>query len=136
MRAADGSRHWFEASGQPIQHGSEQAEVVVIRDITEWSLRRLQEAFVAKAEHELRTPLTVLCSALELRQRSLTPGANGERRQRYLALALLQTRRLSLLINDLVDLARIQHGGLQLAREWWRRRSKRGSCWGKAPGWC
>ena len=69
----DGTRRWFEASGQPIRSaGEELGGVVAIRDITERSLHlRLQDEFVALASHELRTPLTPLSAYLQLLGRLL-----------------------------------------------------------------
>ena len=45
--------------------------VVVIRDITDRSLLRLQDEFLAMASHELRTPLTALFGYLQLHLRRL-----------------------------------------------------------------
>src|SRR5256714_14355661 len=62
LPAADGSRGWYEANGQPLGDPTEGGEggaghaVVVIRDITLSSQhRRLQDEFLALASHELRT---------------------------------------------------------------------------------
>ena len=47
LPGADGARRWFEATGQPIQsEGVDQGSVVVIRDITDRSLRRMQEEYL------------------------------------------------------------------------------------------
>ncbi|MEI8167796.1 MAG: CheR family methyltransferase, partial [Chloroflexales bacterium] len=53
-----GERRWYEAVGQPVHgDGAQIWGVVVIRDITERSLRRMQEQFIGLVSHELRTPL-------------------------------------------------------------------------------
>src|SRR5205085_9557671 len=55
LATPDGGRRWYEASGQPIQGLEGEQAVVVIRDITDRSVRRLQDEFLAMASHELRT---------------------------------------------------------------------------------
>src|SRR5438067_420374 len=75
-----GSRRWFEASGQSVNINGIRGGVVVIRDVTDRSLRQLQEQFVALAGHELRTPLTALRGSLQLLQRGL--GDVDERAER------------------------------------------------------
>jgi two-component system CheB/CheR fusion protein len=116
LTAADGTRRWFEAHGQPIQGGGQECAVIIIRDITERSLRRLQDEFLALASHELRTPLTPLHGYLEMLISVLEPSAD-ERTRRYAAQALVQTRRLRMLVNDLLDVARLQTGKLSLNAE-------------------
>jgi two-component system CheB/CheR fusion protein len=112
--SAHGGRRWFEANGQPIITGDVVVGgVIVIRDITDRSLRRLQNEFLAQAAHELRTPLTSTQAALQLllqRGSRMTP----EGSQRNLAIALAQVRRLGSLVSDLVDVARLQNGKLNL----------------------
>jgi two-component system, chemotaxis family, CheB/CheR fusion protein len=74
----NGSRRWFEATGEPIQSDSDTAGgVVVIRDVSDRSVRQLQEQFVALAGHELRTPLTALRGSLQLLRRAM-PEASTE----------------------------------------------------------
>ena len=70
LREPEGSRRWYEASGQPLLiNGVQQGGVVVIRDVTDRSLRHLQEQFLAVAGHELRTPLTALSLSIDLAAR-------------------------------------------------------------------
>jgi signal transduction histidine kinase len=76
--------------------------------------RRLQHqeaarrAFVATASHELRTPLASLDAMLELLAEDLKEGdVDIEDAQVLLERARLQTRRLSRLASDLLDLSRI-----------------------------
>jgi two-component system CheB/CheR fusion protein len=90
--------------------------VVVIRDVTDRSLRQLQEQFVALAGHELRTPLTALRGSLQLLQRELGDAAN-ERVTRYSELALVQAGLLSDLVQDLADVIRLQGGQLPIQRQ-------------------
>ena len=116
LPSADGSRRWFEAIGQPLKFGSLNGGVVVIRDVTERSLRQLQEQFVALAGHELRTPLAALRASLQLLQRQMDQPAE-ERLGRYAQVALTQAGFLGDLVQDLADVIRLQAGHLRVERE-------------------
>jgi two-component system, chemotaxis family, CheB/CheR fusion protein len=116
VSSEDGSRRWYEASGQPIRDGLPGVgTVVVIRDITDRSLRLLQEEFMSVASHELRTPMTALRGYLEMLQQHISSG--DERSQRYVSIALAMVERLIRLISDLLDVGRLQSGKFELALE-------------------
>lgn len=74
----------------------------------------LQDAFLAMLSHELRTPLTSIQNAVRClgSQSEETPG-----RQRTQALIERQVRRMTQLVDDLLDVSRITHGRLHLQRE-------------------
>jgi signal transduction histidine kinase len=77
---------------------------------------RGRDEFLSVASHELRTPLTALQLALAGVQRGRERGV--ERREeegRRLARALEQTQRLSVLVDELLDVARARTGALALA---------------------
>lgn len=96
----------------PLPRGSEAAVVVVLRDLTE--LRRLESIrrdFVASASHELRTPVAAIRGYAE----TLAAGVKDEATAaRFLAGLSRQAERLSNLIDDLLDLSRIESGGMRL----------------------
>jgi two-component system CheB/CheR fusion protein len=110
----EGTRRWFEATGSPI---TPEGGVVVIRDITDRSLRRVQEEFLALASHELRTPLTPIQGYLQLLGRLLQIGGDSARARRYLGLVQEHLRNLQRLIEDLLDVGRLQEGKLTLRRD-------------------
>ncbi len=112
VTAADGTRCWYEARGEPIRDGGAGAGVVVIRDVTDRSLRHQQEEFLGAVSHELRTPLTSLQGYLDLLGRRLP--ADLADSQRYVTGARQQVRRLSLLVQDLLDAERLRTGKLTL----------------------
>ena len=112
FRDSKGDRHWLEAIGQPV-HGNEMADwsVMVLRDITERSLRRVQEQFLSLISHELRTPITVI-KGYSQRIESFLRKKEGdfEKPLENLAQVLAQVEHLRRLINDLVDVNRLQSG--------------------------
>src|SRR5438067_10041314 len=115
LPAADGSRCWYEANGQPLHHGGAGHAVVVIRDITLSSQhRRLQDEFLALASHELRTPLTAIQGYLALMQPSLQRRGADQHLALYATTAQHHMRRLVALVGDLVDVTRLQSGKLTL----------------------
>lgn len=113
----DDVRRWFEATIQPVlvEDGS-RLGVVVIRDISERSLRQLQQQFLALASHELRTPLTTLSGSLQLIARRLPEEDNSERLRRYVTRALEQVKRLEEHISELTDIVHLQSGAFRVER--------------------
>ncbi|MDD9913807.1 MAG: HAMP domain-containing sensor histidine kinase, partial [Rhodospirillaceae bacterium] len=79
-------------------------------------LNRLKSEFVSTASHELRTPLTSIHGALRL----ISSGALGavpEKIRELLDIAVRNSEHLTLLINDLLDLQRIESGTIEIRRE-------------------
>ena len=78
------------------------------------ALERARSAFIANASHELRTPLTALGGYLEL----LTEGGLTEaERDEFLDTMGEQVQRLTKLATDLLDLSRLDAGGLTVAHD-------------------
>ena len=113
LGAAAGEWRYYEATGRSIPH-EDLGGVLVIRDITERSLHRLQDRFMALAGHELRTPLTVLQGTLQVLLKAIAT----EPESRALAeRALVQCRRLTRLVDELLDATRLQYDRYALQRE-------------------
>ena len=88
--------------------------VVTFRDITErLAIDRMKDEFVSTVSHELRTPLTSIRGALGLLASGLI-GNITERGQKMLDIAVTNTDRLVRLINDILDLERIDSGRVEL----------------------
>jgi two-component system, OmpR family, phosphate regulon sensor histidine kinase PhoR len=107
--------HIFAAVFAPIID-DEQAcagAVAVFRDITETKrLENLKTEFLNMVAHELRTPLTPIIAYIQL---ILIRDPPPEKVKKYASLIFRETQRLSTLINDLLDLSRIESGkGLTL----------------------
>ncbi len=73
-------------------------------------LNQLKDDFISTVSHELRTPLTSLKVALQMLQ--VTPP--GEKQAQYLAIAQRECQREIELINDLLDLQRLEAGAYAL----------------------
>lgn len=69
---------------------------------------RLKTEFLASVSHELRTPLTSIRSFAEILGRY--EDQDPEERRRYVSIITAETDRLSHLINDLLDLTKIEAG--------------------------
>ncbi|GHE22875.1 sensor histidine kinase [Halomonas urumqiensis] len=75
-------------------------------------LDRLKDEFVAMVSHELRTPLTSIRAFAEiLRDSHALP---EEKRVHFLDVVVLESQRLSRLIEEILDLARLESGRLTL----------------------
>jgi PAS domain S-box-containing protein len=88
--------------------------VSVFRDITrEIEVDRMKSEFVATVSHELRTPMTSIKGYADL----LLLGAAGqitEQQQRFLGTIKTNADRLSLLVNELLDISRVDRGVVKL----------------------
>jgi PAS domain S-box-containing protein len=88
--------------------------VSIFRDIThEVQVDRLKSEFVANVSHELRTPMTSIKGYVEI----LLMGAAGplsDQQGHFLKIVQSNTERLSVLVNDLIDLSRIETGRVSL----------------------
>jgi signal transduction histidine kinase len=71
---------------------------------------RLKSEFFANISHELRTPLTLVISPVTEMLRSAGPGAEAN----ALKVVLRNATRLLRMIDDLLDLAKLEAGGLRL----------------------
>ncbi len=117
MEAPGGALRYFEACGNPIQGPNGHAGgVVTIRDITDRSVRALQDRFLAMASHELRTPLVPLTGYLDMLGKLLDDRADP-RARRYASQARREVARLTSLVGNLVDVVRLQTGKLTLRLE-------------------
>jgi NtrC-family two-component system sensor histidine kinase KinB len=113
-----GSQH-YQFSIMPMRSSSQaiQGVVLLLRDITRLrELDRLKSEFVLTASHELRTPLTSVSMAVDLLLESAAAKLTGKERE-LLEACHEDVQRLRALVNDLLDLSRIEAGKLDLAFE-------------------
>ncbi len=106
----------LEASVAGGHRPHEACVVLVIHDITD--VRRLETVrkdFVANVSHELRTPLTSIRGYVE----ALQDGGKDdpETTTQFLAIIATQSERLNLILDDLLQLSRIESGQMAFKRE-------------------
>ena len=113
---SDGSAFPAEYALTPIlDQGRFSGAVLSFRDISQrFALDRLKDEFISTVSHELRTPLTSIRGALGLLS-SGTLGQVNDKANNLLRIALSNSDRLVRLINDILDLERIQSGREPLA---------------------
>jgi len=89
--------------------------VSIFQDIThQVEVDRLKSEFVATVSHELRTPMTSIKGYVEI----LLMGAAGrltEQQTHFLEIVKANTERLAILVNDLLDISRIEAGRITLS---------------------
>ncbi|EKD97985.1 MAG: hypothetical protein ACD_23C00642G0001, partial [uncultured bacterium] len=72
------------------------------------SLDRLKDDFMSSVTHELRTPLTSIRALAELMRDD--PAMEEARRSQFIAIIVSETERLSRLVNQVLDMAKIESG--------------------------
>jgi two-component system phosphate regulon sensor histidine kinase PhoR len=111
-----GRRLHIEASVTESDGENDACAILVFHDMTE--LRRLEivrKDFVANVSHELRTPLTSIKGYIE----ALLDGAKDdpETSTKFLDIILKQSDRLNLILEDLLQLSKIESGQVLFKRE-------------------
>ncbi len=94
-------------SARPLEGGG---TLLVLSDVTD--LRRLETIrrdFVANVSHELKTPLTAIAGYAE----TLAAEASDPHAVRFAQIIVENARRMQRLVDDLLDLSRIESGGWQ-----------------------
>ena len=110
----NGARFPIEIGAREVRLGREHFFVVIVRDISERKeMEQMKSEFVSTVTHELRTPLTSIRGTLGL----IMAGAVGElpeKAQEMVAIADRNTQRLAELVNDILDMEKIDSGRLEI----------------------
>lgn len=92
--------------GLRLSEAESVSQVLYLRDIThETEVDRIKSEFLATAAHELRTPMTSIHGFVELLR---TREMSKDRRDELLAIVTQQSSRMVAILNQLLDLARIE----------------------------
>jgi two-component system sensor kinase FixL len=129
----DGTEFACEISLSPIEVDGRPCVIAAVRDVTERKKRergaelwrkareevRERDEFLSIASHELRTPVTALHLQLQLLRRSAQRSRDSLPRLLVDKVETLerQTRRISALVNELLDVSRMRLGKLELRYE-------------------
>ncbi|HEY6878994.1 MAG TPA: response regulator [Polyangiales bacterium] len=132
---------YLSVSARPLrtERGRVRGGVVAFRDVSERKrLDALMEAqstelarakeraeqeshyksrFLASMSHELRTPLNAIIGFSELLDQEIFGGLT-QRQKEYVGYVVQSGRHLLSLVNDILDLSKIEAGRMELAREW------------------
>lgn len=114
----DGSEHPISVTASPIRRndGTMIGIVMVFRDVSqEREIDRMKDDFVSSVSHELRTPLTsikaytdaILCD----------PDMPEQTRREFLSIIDEGSNRLANLIEDILEVSRIESGTVRIVRE-------------------
>lgn len=106
----DGSEFPVEVDPNPIRDGDQLLVLCVIVDISQRKqIERLKDEFVSTVSHELRTPLTSIAGSLGLLAGHWS-GKLPAQAERLLSIAHHNSQRLVRLINDILDIEKLDSG--------------------------
>lgn len=116
-RRKNGEEFPAEASISKLQLRGETIFTVILRDISaRHVIDRMKDEFISVVSHELRTPLTSIHGSLGMLASGLLD-AEPETEKRLLEIAVDSTERLVRLINDVLDVERIESGKVTMAKQ-------------------
>jgi two-component system, OmpR family, phosphate regulon sensor histidine kinase PhoR len=122
----DGQSHWFNVTAHALPHAESEAgrqlehraAVAVLRDIsTQKSLQKRNAEFVSAVSHEMKTPLSGIKAYVEL----LADGdaEDLQTQEEFLSVINSQANRLERLVDNLLNLARIEAGVVSARKQSW-----------------
>ena len=114
------SHRFLQVYTAPVQgeHGEQLiGRIVALRDVTrERELDKMKTDFISVVSHELRTPLTSIKGYTDLLL-SRAAGEMTELQHEFLGIIQTSTTRLANLINDILDISRIESGRIEIKQE-------------------
>ncbi|MBN2121117.1 MAG: PAS domain S-box protein [Candidatus Omnitrophica bacterium] len=113
---ADETKKILRASTAVVENenGQTVGMVSVLSDITKQKeLDRMKSRFVSSVSHELRTPLVAVDKSISLLL-SKAAGPVSSQQEEFLSIAKRNLKRLSTLINDLLDMSKLEAGKMRM----------------------
>ena len=113
---SDGGRAVLRFTMRPLRREDPSAAVIVIEDVTQQRVAdESRGTFVTQVAHELRTPLTNirLCAETAIDEGHADP----ETRAQCLNVINQETRRLERVVNDMLSVAEIEAGSIELRKD-------------------
>ena len=118
LQRPDGRKIWLTSSTAPIRmpDGQLYGAVLVVTDVTRLQeLQELRDVYIHTISHDLRTPLTTIQGHAQiLREELAQEGVCAEGHCANVDAILRSAHHLNVMIQDLVDSARLEAGKLQL----------------------
>jgi signal transduction histidine kinase len=110
------SVYLIRSTAEVLLAGARRAQVVILEDWTaEERAARAKSEFIYSVSHELKTPLTAIQASLELAAEPA--GLSTEDREQLIRVSHEESVRLSSMVAELLDLARIEAGITEFKRE-------------------
>ncbi len=101
----------LRAAALPIREGGDWAVLLMLTDLTDVQrVDQVRRDFVSNVSHELRTPLASIRALAE----TMEGGVDAEEQPEFLRRIRQQVERLTTLVNELLDLSRIESGAITL----------------------
>ncbi|HEX2951778.1 MAG TPA: PAS domain S-box protein, partial [Armatimonadota bacterium] len=113
----DGQRHWLSTSAAPIrdQNGEIFGVVMILSDITTLrELQQRQEEMLQIVSHDLRIPLTIIYGHIQMLALDARQIEIGQDNMNSIAAIHRAAQRMNVMIQDLVEMARMEGGQLRL----------------------
>lgn len=106
----------LEACASQVALALERQHFVAVAQQTQIAMEgeRMRNTLLSAVSHDLRTPLTTILGAAEAAQRHVPPGGAAD----MLEQVRIQAQAMQRLVENLLDMARLQQGGVHLQREW------------------
>ncbi len=106
-----------DISGIPFEEAGKKKVIIFVEDITERKrLEHLKDDFVSSVSHELRTPLSIIKEGISLVLDRVV-GSINEKQLAVLTTSKDNIDRLTRIINELLDISRIESGKVKLERK-------------------
>jgi signal transduction histidine kinase len=103
----------FDAGGKPKRFSG------ILQDVTEeFQVQQRKDEFISIASHELKTPLTSLYASLQLMERFINAGTKPDILYSLVNKATKNLNKLLHLMDDLMNVTKIQQGQLALNKVW------------------
>jgi PAS domain S-box-containing protein len=113
----DGEAFPAEVSFRKIRIGNQSFFTGIVRDISERkNVEQARSGFISSVSHELRTPLTSIVGALGILKEEEI-GLNAAETSELLDIAYLNSQRLHALINDILDIEKLDAGMMPFVGE-------------------
>ncbi|WP_214071506.1 ATP-binding protein [Mucilaginibacter sp. dw_454] len=99
----------FDANGNPHQFSG------ILQDVTEeYQLQMRKDEFISVASHELKTPITSLSASIQILQKLVKTDPGSEKVPMFVNKASNNLSKLTHLLDDLLNVTKIQQGQLAL----------------------